>query len=203
MKHRLEIILTFALVATAALSAPLGAQSWDRKPTIPPGHRPPAGMCRIWIDGVPPGKQPAPTDCATAVRNRPSNGRVIFGSDKRVDWRDDCLNTKGKDSEKRRAECKARFDDRRGKPDDDDRGRRSRGSDDDGDRRSHGSDNDEDDDDDRGRRSRGSGDDHKGSRRSSDADRCVDANRDGRCDLIYRRVDGERSLPRIVRSVRP
>lgn len=31
---------------------------------IPPGQRPPAGMCRIWIDGVPPGQQPAPTDCS-------------------------------------------------------------------------------------------------------------------------------------------
>jgi hypothetical protein len=38
-------------------------------------------MCRIWLDGVPPGQQPAPTDCATAVRNRPANGRVIFGDD--------------------------------------------------------------------------------------------------------------------------
>jgi len=38
-------------------------------------------MCRIWIDGVPPGQQPAPTDCVTAVRNRPVNGYVIFGDD--------------------------------------------------------------------------------------------------------------------------
>ena len=48
---------------------------------IPPGHMPPAGMCRIWIDGVPPGRQPAPTDCATAERNRPSNARVIYGAE--------------------------------------------------------------------------------------------------------------------------
>ena len=49
---------------------------------IPAGHRPPAGMCRIWVDGVPAGQQPAATDCATAVRTRPSNGRVIFGDEK-------------------------------------------------------------------------------------------------------------------------
>jgi hypothetical protein len=38
-------------------------------------------MCRIWLDDVPPAQQPAPTDCATAVRNRPAKGRVIFGDD--------------------------------------------------------------------------------------------------------------------------
>ena len=46
---------------------------------IPPGQMPPAGMCRIWIDGVPPGRQPAPTDCQTAVANKPANARVIWG----------------------------------------------------------------------------------------------------------------------------
>ncbi|MDO8500969.1 MAG: hypothetical protein Q7S20_03910 [Gemmatimonadaceae bacterium] len=48
-------------------------------PMVPPAYRPPAGMCRIWIEGVPAGQQPAPTDCVTAVRNRPVNGSVIFG----------------------------------------------------------------------------------------------------------------------------
>jgi hypothetical protein len=46
---------------------------------IPPGHLPPAGMCRIWIDDVPPGHQPAPTDCQTAVATKPANARVIWG----------------------------------------------------------------------------------------------------------------------------
>ncbi|MFS8086932.1 MAG: hypothetical protein ACMG6H_14965, partial [Acidobacteriota bacterium] len=48
---------------------------------VPPAYRPPEGMCRIWIEGVPPDQQPAPTDCVTAVRNRPVNGTVIFGND--------------------------------------------------------------------------------------------------------------------------
>lgn len=48
---------------------------------VPPGHRPPAGMCRVWIDGVPPGHQPAVTDCVTAERNRTVNSRVIYGDD--------------------------------------------------------------------------------------------------------------------------
>src|ERR687896_2501206 len=74
------IVALFAL----ALAAPSGAQGRDRDrgaDDIPAGHRPPPGMCRIWVDGVPPGQQPAPTDCRTAIRNRPPNGRVIFGDD--------------------------------------------------------------------------------------------------------------------------
>jgi len=48
---------------------------------VPESHLPPPGMCRIWINNVPPVQQPAPTDCASAIRNRPSNGRVIFAED--------------------------------------------------------------------------------------------------------------------------
>lgn len=51
----------------------------SRETIVPPGFSPPAGMCRIWINGVPAGQQPAPTNCASAVRNRPANGRVLFG----------------------------------------------------------------------------------------------------------------------------
>ena len=71
-----------SLALAVAVTAPLSAQGRGTKAgKIPPGQRPPAGMCRIWLNGVPPGQQPAPTDCATAVRNRPANGRVIFGDD--------------------------------------------------------------------------------------------------------------------------
>jgi hypothetical protein len=48
---------------------------------VPKAYRPPPGMCRIWLEKVPPKQQPAPTDCPTAVRNRPDNGRVLFGDD--------------------------------------------------------------------------------------------------------------------------
>ena len=76
MKH---LNLTLGLVAAAALAAPLSAQGRNSA-GIPPGQMPPAGMCRIWIDGVPPGHQPRATDCVTAQRNVPVNGRVIYGS---------------------------------------------------------------------------------------------------------------------------
>src|SRR6266852_2781444 len=62
--------------------APATQQSQSlREQIVPPGFFPPAGMCRVWINGVPAGQQPAPTDCASAVRNRPANGRVLFGDD--------------------------------------------------------------------------------------------------------------------------
>ena len=56
-------------------------QSQGREQIVPPGFYPPAGMCRIWINQVPAAQQPAPTDCASAVRNRPTNGKVLFGDE--------------------------------------------------------------------------------------------------------------------------
>ncbi len=60
---------------------PRTQQSPRREQIVPPGFYPPAGMCRVWINDVPAGQQPAPTDCASAVRNRPANGKVLFGDD--------------------------------------------------------------------------------------------------------------------------
>jgi hypothetical protein len=47
--------------------------------SVPSQYAPPAGMCRVWVHGVPPSQQPAPTDCARAVRVRSPNSRVVFG----------------------------------------------------------------------------------------------------------------------------
>jgi len=74
--------LILSLAAVVAAAAPADAQGRGKgkaDKNVPPGQRPPAGMCRIWIDGVPPGHQPAPTDCETAVRNQPPNSRIIWG----------------------------------------------------------------------------------------------------------------------------
>ena len=75
----------WVLVTVAVFSARLGAQVPGAGTTVPDGYRPPAGMCRIWIDNVPPDRQPAPTDCATAVRRRPANAKVIFGDLSKAD----------------------------------------------------------------------------------------------------------------------
>jgi len=75
-----------AAAALFALAAPADAQQRrDKPPEIPKSHRPPAGMCRIWLEGVAPNQQPAPTDCPSAVRNKPQNGWVIFGDDYKDD----------------------------------------------------------------------------------------------------------------------
>src|SRR5687768_3326220 len=69
------------LIGAVALGLPSAVEAQGRGKDIPASSRPPAGMCRIWLDDVPAAQQPAPTDCATAVRNRPAKGRVIFGDD--------------------------------------------------------------------------------------------------------------------------
>ncbi len=47
---------------------------------VPPGHMPPAGACRVWIEGRPPGHQPGVTSCREAQRDaRRYGGRVIYG----------------------------------------------------------------------------------------------------------------------------
>ena len=67
------------------------------RPQIPASQMPPAGMCRIWIDSVPASQQPAPTDCASAIRNKPQNGRVIFSDEDSRD-RHDKKGAQGRDA---------------------------------------------------------------------------------------------------------
>ena len=80
----------FVAFGGLAVATPVAAQSTSSKqkqaqPRVPPSRQevpnrllPPPGMCRVWVDKVPARQQPAPTDCANAIRNRPPNGRVIF-----------------------------------------------------------------------------------------------------------------------------
>lgn len=61
------------------LSVGIAASAAGQSAEIPDEYKPPKGMCRIWLKDVPAKQQPAPTDCATAVKKNPPNGRVIFG----------------------------------------------------------------------------------------------------------------------------
>ena len=67
----------------AFLTLPLGAQEKAKDAqtalAIPVSALPPAGLCRVWLKDVPAGQQPAPTDCATAIRNRPATAQLVFG----------------------------------------------------------------------------------------------------------------------------
>jgi hypothetical protein len=79
MKRSLYVLGFAALAAGgAALEAQGRPQPQDGRTAVPPSHIPPPGMCRIWLDNVPPAQQPAPTDCASAARNLPRNGRLIY-----------------------------------------------------------------------------------------------------------------------------
>ena len=52
---------------------------------VPTRYAPPAGMCRVWVGGVPPERQPAPTECAKAIRVRSPNSHVVFGKPRPVE----------------------------------------------------------------------------------------------------------------------
>ncbi|MEP6731482.1 MAG: hypothetical protein ABJE10_12620 [bacterium] len=93
--------VSLAGAAHAQQSQPQSADS------VPKAYRPPAGMCRIWLDKVPAKQQPAPTDCPTAVKNKPNNGKVLFGDD---------YVEKGKKPEEKELPFLKKFSDDRRKP---------------------------------------------------------------------------------------
>jgi hypothetical protein len=74
----------FALILLTAVAGTSEAQGRGRANTaqgIPPGQMPRAGECRVWYDNLPPGRQPAPTNCdqAERVASRSRDARVIYG----------------------------------------------------------------------------------------------------------------------------
>jgi len=84
MKRSLYALVFAAMVAGgASLEAQARPQPQDPKTSAPRTHLPPPGMCRIWLENVPPAQQPAPTDCASAARNLPRNGRFIYSDEPR------------------------------------------------------------------------------------------------------------------------
>jgi hypothetical protein len=93
MRTAAATVILIGLTATAGIHAQgRGRQAQG----IPPGHVPPAGQCRVWYDNVPPGRQPAPTNCdrAEQIASRDRDARVIYG-DRSVRANDDWRNTDG------------------------------------------------------------------------------------------------------------
>lgn len=58
-------------------------QDIARAQGVPPGQLPPSGLCRVWYDDRPNGRQPSATTCARAeaIATRDRNARVIYGED--------------------------------------------------------------------------------------------------------------------------
>lgn len=78
------------LVLIGLVTVPLGAQGrggryGDHAQGIPPGHLPPPGLCRVWYDDRPAGRQPPPSNCRDAERvaSRDRYARVIYGGNRR------------------------------------------------------------------------------------------------------------------------
>lgn len=74
----LFILLVATLASGPAMAQASKAKEKEKETPVPKAYLPPPGMCRIWVDNVPAARQPAPTDCVSAIRNRPPNARVVF-----------------------------------------------------------------------------------------------------------------------------
>ena len=87
-----QAFIVVVLLGVAAVPAAAQGRGNGNK-RIPPGHMPSAGECRVWYDGVPPGRQPRATSCAEAERiaARDGNARVVYGSDRDDRYLDDRL----------------------------------------------------------------------------------------------------------------
>lgn len=108
--------LTTWAVAGAMAMLPIAADAQERgrdgrgprggRGSIPAGHLPPPGECRVWYDDRPPGQQPPPTSCGEArrVADR-TGGRVIYGGnegrDERGDRRDRDDDRRDRDDDRR------------------------------------------------------------------------------------------------------
>ena len=84
------VMLSLAMLGAATYA---NAQVWGdrqdrrdrraiaREQGVPPGHLPPANLCRVWYDNRPNGQQPAATNCREAelIASRNGQARVIYG----------------------------------------------------------------------------------------------------------------------------
>ena len=77
MRNAAFALVVIALMVPATLEAQ--RRGWEPRGR---GQLPPAGLCRVWYDRLPPGRQPAPMSCRQAeqIARRDGSARVIYGS---------------------------------------------------------------------------------------------------------------------------
>jgi hypothetical protein len=57
------------------------SRRWPLPQGASESDRPPPGQCRVWLNGVPGSRQPAPTSCGQASKMRTPGSTLIFGDD--------------------------------------------------------------------------------------------------------------------------
>ena len=65
-------------VRTSPAPRAVNRQSTAARLGIPPGHLPPAGECRIWLPGTPPGRQRAAESCRGIERHAPAGSWIVY-----------------------------------------------------------------------------------------------------------------------------
>ncbi|MCX4187431.1 hypothetical protein [Methylophaga sp. OBS4] len=77
---RLLWLLLLPLTLTGCASHALfSADRYGYSHSIPEGHRPPPGECRIWYPDRPAGQQPPPGDCHQLRHHVPPDAVLIYG----------------------------------------------------------------------------------------------------------------------------
>ena len=78
------MIALFGMLGAGCTVAVHGRNDRHHSRGVPPGHMPPAGMCRVWYDDRPAGHQPPPVSCAEARRTaaHSRNARVVYGAER-------------------------------------------------------------------------------------------------------------------------
>jgi hypothetical protein len=68
-------------ITTGRVPHPPTNRRWPLPQGATEADRPPPGQCRVWLNGVPGSRQPAPTSCGQAAKMRTPNSSLIFGDD--------------------------------------------------------------------------------------------------------------------------